>query len=291
MKKFIRASFDALLFSNVFMALCAVAQGLVTFHIIGVKPIFPVLALLFASTLGLYNFCILIIRSKEPQKSSYRRIRWFFGYHRLMVTITIAALLSLIPLFFLLANSSKLLLIGLAALSFGYGLPLFTKKGRKSGLRNVPGLKPVLITLVWTLSCVLLPIFEAQDSLHIVVPESNIWIIFSKRFLFIAALTVPFDIRDLFQDRIAGLKTIPVAFGEQRAYWFCQLLLAGHIMLLLLLWNYRLTSDFFALAFVAILTGWLIFKSTWKRDEYYYFFYLDGVLILQYIVLVLFKLF
>jgi len=291
MKKFIRASFDALLFSNVFMALCAVAQGLVTFHIIGVKPIFPVLALLFASTLGLYNFCILIIRPKEPQKSSYRRIRWFFGYHRLMVTITIAALLSLIPLFFLLANSSKLLLIGLAALSFGYGLPLFTKKGQKSGLRNVPGLKPILITLVWTLSCVLLPIFEAQDSLHTVVPESSIWIIFSKRFLFIAALTVPFDIRDLFQDRIAGLKTIPVAFGEQRAYWFCQLLLAGHIMLLLLLWNYRLTSDFFALAFVAILTGWLIFKSTWKRDEYYYFFYLDGVLILQYIVLVLFKLF
>ncbi|CAM3848962.1 UbiA family prenyltransferase [Mucilaginibacter galii] len=291
MKKFIRAGFDALLFSNVFMALCAVAQGLVTFHIIGVKPIFSVLALLFASTLGLYNFCILIIRPKEPQKSSYRRIRWFFGYHRLMVTITIAALLSLIPLFFLLANSSKLLLIGLAALSFGYGLPLFTKKGQKSGLRNVPGLKPILITLVWTLSCVLLPIFEAQDSLHIIVPESNIWIIFSKRFLFIAALTVPFDIRDLFQDRIAGLKTIPVAFGEQRAYWFCQLLLAGHIMLLLLLWNYRLTSDFFALAFVAVLTGWLIFKSTWKRDEYYYFFYLDGVLILQYIVLVLFKLF
>lgn len=291
MKNMIRAAFDALLFSNVFMALCAVAQGLVTFHIIGAKPVFSVLALLFASTLGLYNFCILIIRPKEPQKSSYRRIRWFFSYHRLMVTITIAALLSLVPLFFMLAAPSKLLLIGLAALSFGYGLPLFTSKSGKSGLRNVPGLKAILITLVWTLSCVLLPILEAQDTLRIAIPTSTIWIIFSKRFLFIAALTVPFDIRDLFQDRIAGLKTFPVAFGERRAYWFCQLLLAGHIILLLLLWNYRLTSDFFALALVAVITGWLIFKSNWKRDEYYYFFYLDGVLILQYIALVLFKLF
>jgi len=290
MKKFIQAAFDALLFSNVFIALCAVAQGLVTFHIIGTKPDYPVLALLFASTLGLYNFCILVIKPRDPQNSPYRRIRWFFGYHRLMVTITMVALLSLIPLFFILANSSKLLLVGLAALSFGYGLPLFTKKGRKSGLRNVPGLKAILITLVWTLSCVLIPILEAQDTNHLHISTSTTWIILCKRFLFIAALTVPFDIRDLFQDRIAGLKTIPVAFGEQKAYWFCQILLAGHIALLLLLWNYRLTSDFYALTAVAILTGWLIFKSTWKRDEYYYFFFLDGVLILQYVVLVLFKL-
>jgi 4-hydroxybenzoate polyprenyltransferase len=291
MKKFLQAAFDALLFSNVFMALCAVAQGLVTFHIIGAKPVYAVLALLFTSTLGLYNFCILVIRPKQPQASPYRRIRWFFGHHRLMVTVTIACLLSLIPLFFLLAASSKLLLIGLAALSFGYGLPLFTRKGRKSGLRNVPGLKAILITLVWTLSCVLLPILEAKDTLLMYIPTSTTWIILSKRFLFIAALTVPFDIRDLFQDRIAGLKTIPVAFGEKRAYLFCQILLAGHILLLLLLRNYRLTSDFYALTTVAILTGWLIFKSNWKRNEYYYFFFLDGVLILQYVSLVIFELF
>jgi 4-hydroxybenzoate polyprenyltransferase len=289
MKKYLQPALDALLFSNVFMALCAVAQGLVTFHIIGSKPVYPVLALLFTSTLGLYNFCILVIKPKQPQNSPYKRVRWFFKYHRLMVTITMACLLSLVPLFFLLANSSKLLLIGLAALSLGYGLPLFTNKGRKTGLRNVPGLKAILITLVWTLSCVLLPILEAQDTLHLYITTNTTWIILCKRFLFIAALTVPFDIRDLFQDRIAGLKTIPVAFGEQKAYLFCQFLLAGHILLLLVLRNYRLTSDFYALTAVAILTGWLIFKSTWKRNEYYYFFYLDGVLILQYIALVVFK--
>jgi 4-hydroxybenzoate polyprenyltransferase len=289
MKKYLQPAFDALLFSNVFMALCAVAQGLVTFHIIGSKPVYPVLALLFTSTLGLYNFCILVIKPKQPQKSPYLRVRWFFKYHRLMVTITIACLLSLVPLFFLLANSSKLLLVGLAALSFGYGLPLFTSRGRKTGLRNVPGLKAILITLVWTLSCVLLPILEARDTLNITVPASTTWIILIKRFLFIAALTVPFDIRDLFQDRIAGLKTFPVAFGEKKAYLFCQVLLAGHIILLLLLRNYRLTSDFYALTLVAVLTGWLIFKSNWKRNEYYYFFYLDGVLILQYIALIIFE--
>ncbi|MDT3404466.1 hypothetical protein [Mucilaginibacter terrae] len=291
MKKLLQAGLDALLFSNVFMALCAVAQGLVTFHILGSQPSVPVLALLFASTLGLYNFCILIIRPKKPESSPYLRVRWFFKHHSLMIGITIVCLLALIPLFFLLANQSKILLLCLAALSFGYGLPLFSNKGRKTGLRNVPGLKALLITLVWVLSCVLLPIFEAKYTMHIAVSNTNTLIILAKRFLFIAALTVPFDIRDLFQDQIAGLKTIPVAFGEKTAYIICQFLLAGHIILLLLLRNYRLTSDFFALSLVAILTGWLIFKSNWKRNEYYYFFYLDGVLILQYVALQVFKLF
>ncbi len=286
-----QAGLDALLFSNVFMALCAVAQGMVTFHIIGSKPSLPVLALLFASTLGLYNFCILIIRPKKPESSPYRRVRWFFKHHSLMIGITVACLLSLVPLFFLLANQSKLLLLCLAALSFGYGLPLFSNKGRKTGLRNIPGLKALLITLVWVLSCVLLPIFEAKYTMNIAVSNTNTIIILAKRFLFIAALTVPFDIRDLFQDQIAGLKTIPVAFGEKTAYIICQFLLAGHIILLLLLRNYRLTSDFFALSLVAVLTGWLIFKSNWQRNEYYYFFYLDGVLILQYVALQAFQMF
>jgi 4-hydroxybenzoate polyprenyltransferase len=290
MKKHLQAAFDFLLFSNVFMALCAVAQGLVTFHLIGAQPVYPVLVLLFTSTLGLYNFCILIIRPKHPENSSYRRVRWFFARHRLMVSFTIIALLSLVPLFFMVSNPSKLLLLALAALSFAYGLPLFTKGKRKSGLRDVPGLKALSITLVWTLSCVLLPVLEAQN-LHLAqVSTTDTWILIVKRFLFIGALTVPFDIRDLFQDQIAGLKTIPVAWGEKNAYLFCQVLLAGYVVLLFLFRNNGFSPDFWGLSLTAVLTGWLIFKSTRKRDEYYYFFYLDGVLILQYLALLVFKL-
>ncbi|WP_158825199.1 hypothetical protein [Mucilaginibacter lacusdianchii] len=290
MKKHLQAAFDFLLFSNIFMALCAVAQGLVTFHLVGAQPVYSVLALLFTSTLGLYNFCILIIRPKHPENSPYRRVRWFFARHRLMVTITVIALLSLIPLFFLVSNQAKLLLLFLAALSFAYGLPLFTKGGRKSGLRNVPGLKALLITLVWTLSCVWLPVLEAQNTQLITVSTADTIILIAKRFLFIGALTVPFDIRDLFQDQIAGLKTIPVAWGEKKAYLFCQVLLAGYIALLFLFRNNGFSTDFWALTVTTVLTGWLIFNSTWKRDEYYYFFYLDSVLVLQYLSLIVFNL-
>ena len=271
------------------MSLCAVAQGLLTFYLISSKPVYSVLGLLFTSTLGIYNFCILISKPKNPEKSPYRRIRWFFSHYRLMVTLTIVSMLSLIPLFFLISTGSKILLIFLSVLSFGYSLPLFSIGDPKFSLRNIPGLKLVMITLVWTMSCVLLPILEAQAGQLATISMRDTTILIAKRFLFIAALAIPFDIRDLFQDKQLGLKTIPVAWGEKNAYLFCQVLLIGYVVLLFLFRDRGFTTDFWALTLSVVLTGWLIFKSKWEKNEYYYFFYMDGVLILQYLFVIAFN--
>ena len=290
MKKLLLPAFDFLLFSNIFMALCAVAQGLLTFYITGSKPVYPIIGLLFTSTLGIYNFSILITKPQHPERSAHRRVRWFFAHYRLMVTLTIVSILSLIPLFFLISTASRLLLIFLGVLSFGYGLPLFTVGDQKFGLRNIPGLKLFMITLVWTMSCALLPVIEAQ-AMHLAsISMRDTTILVAKRFLFIGALAVPFDIRDLFEDRQSGLKTIAVSWGEKNAYLFCQLLLGGYIVLLFLFRRNGFNNDFFALTLTAILSGWLIFKSKWEKNEYYYFFYVDGVLILQYLMVLLFSL-
>jgi 4-hydroxybenzoate polyprenyltransferase len=271
------------------MSLCAVAQALLTFHLIGSKPVFPVLGLLFTSTLGIYNFCILVTKPAKPETSPYKRVRWFFAHYRLMVTFTIVSTLSLVPLFFIITTESKILLVFLGILSLGYGLPLFSIGEQKFGLRNIPGLKAFLITLVWTMSCVLFPVLESMHKHLTDVTMRDTTILIAKRFLFIGALTVPFDIRDLFDDRKLGLKTIPVVLGEKKAYLFCQVLLAGYIVLLFLFRQHGFNLDFFALTLTVILTGWLIFKSAWQKDEYYYFFYMDGVLILQYVIIVAFN--
>lgn len=206
-----------------------------------------------------------------------------------MVVFTAAALVSLLPLFFMVSAASKILLIFLSILSFAYGLPLFRADNHQFGLRNIPGLKPFLITLVWTLSCVLLPVLEAKN-LHLTqIGMEDTSILIAKRFLFIGALTIPFDIRDLFQDRQAGLKTIPVALGEKNAYLFCQLLLLGYVVLLFIFRNNGFSTDFWALTLSVIFAGALIFKARWEKNEYYYFFWIDGILIFQYVVLVLFN--
>jgi 4-hydroxybenzoate polyprenyltransferase len=289
MKKTFYSVFDFLLFSNIFMSLCAVAQGLLTFYLIGAKIVFPVIGLLFTSTLGIYNFSMLVTKTGDPLKSPYLRVRWFFSHYRLMVTFTIVSLLSLGPLFVLLSMESRLLLIFLGIISFFYSIPLFTIGDHKFGLRHIPWLKQFMIALVWTMSIVLLPVLEAQHFHLTSISLRDTTILIAKRFLFIAALTIPFDIRDLFDDRKTGLKTVPTVLGEKNAYLFCQVLLGGYVILLLLFKNHSINHDFWALTASVVLTGWLIFKSKWEKNEYYYFFYMDGVLILQYVLVLLFS--
>lgn len=286
--RYFRASLDFLLFSNIFIALCAVAQGLVTYQLLDLRPQKYILALLFFSTLAQYNFSILLSKPKNPQNSPFRRVKWIFSHYRLMISLTIISVLSLIPLFLFLSLSSQILLFFLAVLSIAYGLPIFSLHDKKFGLRNIPGIKLFLIATVWSLSTVLLPILELDSSNLFHLPSGDTMILVAKRFLFVAAITIPFDIRDLFQDRSQALKTIPVMLGEKKAYLFCQGLL---ILYLVLLFLFRESFDrnFMALALTIILSGWLIFKSNLKRNEYYYFLFLDGTMILQFLMLALFK--
>ncbi|WP_242691596.1 UbiA family prenyltransferase [Desertivirga arenae] len=199
-----------------------------------------------------------------------------------MTTITLIAVISIIPLAFFLSPASQVLMFFLGVIAVAYNLPLFTMNDKKFGLRNIPGLKLFLIALIWSLSCVLVPIIETGMP----VRTSDTIVLIAKRFLFIAAITVPFDIRDLYQDKSYDLKTIPVMLGEKKAYLFCQFLLLIYISLLLL-FTKTVDADFIGISLTIILTGWLIFKSNIKKNEYYYFLYLDGTMILQLVAVVL----
>ena len=287
MNKYLRQILDLLLFSNIFIALCAVAQGLVTYQLLQIKPDKHVLGLLFFSTLALYNFSILLAKPDKPQSSTLRRVQWIFSHYRLMITLTIISVFSIIPLALFLSTSSKILLTSLALVAIAYSLPLFTIEEKRFGLRNIPGIKLFLIAIVWALSVVLLPILEAESNQGIRTSIHDSILLISKRFLFIAAITVPFDIRDLFDDKLKELKTIPVLLGEKLALLICQVFLFIYLILLFFFTN-QFDSNFYGLTLTLILTGWLIFKSKWKKNEYYYFLYLDGTMAVQFFMLVLF---
>lgn len=276
---------DFLLFSNLFIALCAAAQALVTYHLLKLAPNPYIVGFVFCSTLLIYNLSMVLSKPKHPEQSPFRRVRWIFGHYQFIVVITILSFICLIPLgIFYLNIKSKLLMAFLGGLSFAYNLPLIKLKNKKIGLRNLPGIKLFLIALVWSFSCVLLPITEAESNPSIHISWITTTLLVVKRFLFVCAITIPFDIRDLFQDKIYELKTIPVILGEKKAWIFCQALLILYIVLLFLFSN-KLDIDTIGLSLTVILTGWLIFKSNFKRNEYYYFLFLDGTLLLQYIML------
>jgi 4-hydroxybenzoate polyprenyltransferase len=287
MNKYITKPLDFLLFTNLFVALAAIAQGLVFYHLFRLTPSYVVLAFLFCATIIIYNISILVHPPKNHQTSKYKRIRWIFAHYKLNIIITILAIIAIIPLFFQLLWPAKILVAFLALLSLGYALPIFSFKGKKVGLRKIAGLKLFLIAFVWALSVTLLPYFELEKQQFSVISTTDIFMLTIQRFLFFAAITIPFDIRDMFQDKAFALKTIPIILGEKKAYLLCQIMLICSLVLLFFFQMAGFNTDFFASAITIILAGWLIFKSKWEKNEYYYFFYLDGTLILQYAMLLL----
>ena len=289
-KKVFFAILDFLLFSNLFIALCAVAQGMVTYHLLQLPPDKYVLMLLFCSTLLIYNLSMLLAKPNEPQKSPFKRVRWIFEHHRLIISITLVGALCIIPLaIWYLSIQSQILMAFVGAIALAYNFPFLKLNDKKIGLRNLPGIKLFLIAFVWSMSCVLLPIVQLESNFNFSITLGATLLLIAKRFLFICAITIPFDIRDLYQDKLYELKTIPVILGEKKAWIFCQALLVI-CFVLLIIFTKEFNLDVLGLALTLLLTGWLIFKSNLKRNEYYYFFFLDGMMILQFVILVILEL-
>ena len=95
-------------------------------------------------------------------------------------------------------------------------------------LREIPYCKIFIITLVWSVSTVLLLVTENNLEL-----SSTVYNLSLGRLLFILALTIPFDIRDLKYDN-KRLKTIPIIFGASKARLIAILSLVGFTIISLL---------------------------------------------------------
>ncbi len=282
---FLRKLLDLLLFSNVFIACCAVAQAGLTYLVLAIPVDGIVLSILGCATLALYNFSMVLAKPTHPQQSPYRRVRWIFKHERFLWAWTGVALAVTFSLMWKLHFHSFLLLTVLGIMGLAYNLPLLRSVGTSgSGLRQIPGLKVFYIGLVWAISCVLLPVTEAyHNGLQVTWPtvlEVVCWV-----FLFVVAITIPFDVRDIYQDKYYGLKTIPVILGERKALALSGSLLFMHgvwVMLSGYAWGVRV-----GLATGSLVALLVILFPPIKKDEYYYFLLIDGLMLLQFLIVYL----
>lgn len=103
-----------------------------------------------------------------------------------------------------------------------------------------------------------------------------------ERFIFVFAITIPFDIRDISDDKGAGLKTIPVMIGEKGS-----ILVANVSLLLFLALGIFHYTTFHALHILpglilsALSTLVFINHKTLRTLPYYHYGILDGTMILQ----------
>ena len=108
-------------------------------------------------------------------------------------------------------------------------------------------------------------------------------------FFFILAITIPFDIRDLEADGQQELKTIPMLLGEKNSLKLSYFFLS--VFLLSSAFHYAPEKEWMILWAMCIsgITTYVFLKMDYfKRMPFYHYGILDGTLLLQGILVIIF---
>jgi 4-hydroxybenzoate polyprenyltransferase len=165
-----------------------------------------------------------------------------------------------------------------AIIAIGYNLPLKANKNNVFRLRQIKGLKIFLIAFSWTLVTVYIPInFYAVNKISLAIVLIN-------NFLFIAILSLLFDIKDFQKDKENNLRSIPVLIGEKKSYYIIQLILAVLLISTCFLYNDVGFATTIALLLHILFSYVVIFKLKSSHKNFYYTILIDGLLISQALV-------
>ncbi|MFB6262099.1 MAG: UbiA family prenyltransferase [Bradymonadaceae bacterium] len=271
-----------LAYSNLFIALAAACAVHETYHLLDVEPRWGgVSALVFCATLLVYNLDRLLDAPDRRDDWSERH-RWVEEHRRWLWGMAAVGGMGVVVSLAFVSRTVWMALIPLGMAAVGYTLPLV--RGGEGGdrLKDLPGLKIVLIAGVWAGATALLPAIEVRGWN---IDTEALWI-GGERALFIFALCVPFDVRDAARDRRAGVQTLAHLLGERRAL---QLGTAAMVAFgLLCVWRYGLAADAAGppLLASALLSAVAVARGHARRHPLYFVGLLDGMILLKWVAVV-----
>lgn len=144
------------------------------------------------------------------------RHRWILEHKdSLKYAIATAMIPAAILAFFIPVRALLLLAIPLV-ISILYSLPMPEIRGKRT-LREIPMLKSFLVALSWTLVCVNFAGYGMDSALF---RHPGLYLMMPAAFLFTWALTIPFDIRDMEQDKEDAVLTLGHTLGVKRIQQF-----------------------------------------------------------------------
>jgi len=277
----IKKGFNKLLSGQVVIAVSAVCLSLETFVLAGI-PLgpHPVLGVIFFGSLALYNLAFL---------GSAPFLTFTFGAKQAAyLTVVVSFLICVVLMSFLpLKTWLPVTAGGIAGMLYLYRIRI---SGYFIQTRNIPLIKNIVLALIWGVITVLVPL-TANPVYDISTEE--VTVIFLRRFFFILAIAIPYDIRDYKIDSMGRLHTLPVALGVRKARFiaFTSLLL---FVLMVLYSHWRpgkghVPAGLMSLAFClsAFFTAIIISLARPERKKIFFSLLLDGMMILQFILLMI----
>ena len=121
-----------------------------------------------------------------------------------------------------------------------------------------------------------------------IIITQNIILHLTSRLLFVFAITIPFDIRDLEHD-VGKLRTIPLFFGKKKSKWLANfvILICVIIAAFQQLQNNISLSSLLALILLYLLTLALITNSDTKNNDMYFSFWIESLGVFSYLFLII----
>lgn len=275
----------ALIQSNIYISLGAVALTVAAQIQLGMHPQWhPYLFIIFFATLFEYNLhrLITVLTNKEALNSEkHRWVSENLTTFYLLVFISVAGFGAVT----LITNKEVLITFApIALITLLYSVPVSRNKRHLFRLREIPYLKIVVIAAIWSASTILLPVVQSAK----VFNQTHVSLILAERFLFILAITIPFDIRDLEADQQQKLKTIPMLLGEKKSLLLSCILLL--IFLLIVTFHYAPEKEWTIMIsmYLSGITSCLFLTMNYfRRMPLYHYGILDGTLLLQGIFIVI----
>lgn len=273
------AFFHFLVYHHVWIAFAALGMYWQTHILAGQAPEWtPVSGFLFFGTMALYGSHRLIGLQRMGDGGAVGR---FLLIRRHMKAVLLITLLSafLSSWFFLEMQAiARIWLLPAILCSAAYVSPIFGK-GRR--LRDFPFIKIFLIALVWSWYTVSVPI-----AVNGIFPFPAGGLVFLERTLFLFAITLPFDLRDLELDEREGVVTLAQRIGRKNtvSLGLASLLLAS-LLAVMSWWIGSYTPVGLAALLTSFLvSGFFVWNSREKESDLYFSGLLDGTMILQFLL-------
>jgi 4-hydroxybenzoate polyprenyltransferase len=264
--------FNLFVFSSLFIALCAVAMVYQTYYLFHI-PYYPdFIWFAFFGTLCSYNFHWYL--TPALYGGSYRA-QWSVNHKNLHLALYLIGLGGCgwfgVQLF-----EHWIWLIVTALITFLYSAPKIPYPPF-THLKKIAVGKTIFLALVWAHTTSLLPLLLQNMPLE---PVHVIY--FINRFFFIYAICILFDYRDREDDKRQGIKSMITHFNERgiNRLFYISILIFLITTILLYITGVSLANCIFFLI-PGFVLGLLYDYSKKISSDYYYYFFLDGLMALS----------
>jgi 4-hydroxybenzoate polyprenyltransferase len=277
---FLKKCFELFVFTSLFIAVCAVLMAYQAAMLFSFDLSFVLAGFVFSGTVCSYNFHWYLTPPGIEQLSP--KLAWNISNRKLHFFLFILGGIGAGVFGLLLIQHWKLLLLT-AAFTFLYSAPKI-KHPLFSQLKKIAIGKTIYLAFAWTHVTALLPLLMNVGHFSWV---HLVYVI--NRFFFIYAICILFDYRDVEHDRRAGIKSLITYLNKKqihRLFWFSVGIAFATTIIML---NEFLLPDVIALLIPVIILALLYRRAQRNFSDYFYYFVLDGLMMLSAPLLLLTK--